>query len=121
MLDDNSRKDSFSIAEMEAMKTVNETRKYDGVRYEVGIPWKNNEPKLDDNYALALKRLTNIENTLTKSENLARQYSQTFQKYEEKGYIRKVPEAEARERKKWYLPHFSHSRRTINHESSRGL
>ena len=41
----------------QAKKTL---RLADG-RYEIGIPWRTDEPKLENNYDMALSRLTNLE------------------------------------------------------------
>ena len=55
--------------EKNAVKKASETIKIDDQRYEIGIPWKDNEPSFTDNYEVALARLESLE-YWTDSENV---------------------------------------------------
>ena len=72
----------------------------------MAIPWKEEDPKLPDNYGMALRRLCNTEKRLLKSPETAEAYSKNIIQYLEKGYIRKIDPAEEKPSRKWYLPHF---------------
>ena len=73
--------------------------------YRVGVPWKERQPVLPDNYDMALRRLENTENRLKQSHDIADSYSKFIERYIEKGYVRKIMEQE-KSKSKWYLPQF---------------
>ena len=90
---------------MTAEEKVSESLKFKDGRYEIGILWKDGEPKLADNYEVTFKRLESQERSLRKKgTDVMKAYNQIFEDYERKGYIREVPKSEAREL--WLLPHF---------------
>ena len=74
-------------------------------RYWVSIPWKS-EPHLPDNLEMASKRLAQTEKKIKKNPEIETRYSETIEKYIEKGYLRKVEKKEVQPDSKWYLPHF---------------
>ena len=88
-----------------ALKKVEQSLKYENGKYQVAIPWKNNEPTLFNNYDMAFRRLQNTEKRLKKNVELEGVYSDIIDQYIQKGYIRKVEEEEKRPHKAWYLPH----------------
>ncbi|KAK3754303.1 hypothetical protein QZH41_006636 [Actinostola sp. cb2023] len=47
--------------------------RFNGERYEVRLPWKENCPKIDNDYELCRKRLTSLHNKLKKDPELLRQ------------------------------------------------
>ncbi len=89
-----------------ALKKVEQSLKYENGKYQVAIPWKNNEPTLFNNYDMAFRRLQNTEKRLKKNVELEGVYSDIIDQYIQKGYIRKVAEEEKRPHRAWYLPHF---------------
>ena len=93
------------IDEKIVVKKIEKSMQYENKIYRVGIPWKENEPSLPDNYGMALHRLENTEKRLKRSPDVLATYSQCIEQYIEKGYVRKVPVQE-QSRSKWYLPHF---------------
>ena len=95
------------IEEKHAMKTVENSMRYDNDQnmYRLSIPWKENMPRLPENYNMALQRLQNTEKRLRKSPSIGQSYSDIIENYVAKGYVRKVSENE-RYKSKWYLPHF---------------
>ncbi|XP_064638357.1 uncharacterized protein LOC135494368 [Lineus longissimus] len=77
-----------------------------GERFEIGIPWKQDQPNLPDNRGMAERRLRSLEAHLKKKPEVQRQYRDAFQQNVDKGYIQKVGPVEAA-RDGWYLPHFA--------------
>jgi len=75
-------------------------------RYSVTIPWKKIPPILPNNYAMAMKRLENTEQRLSKIPDIEDSYCATIRQYENKGYIRKIKADEAADNS-WFLPHFA--------------
>ena len=91
--------------DLEAEKKVANSLRYVNGRYEVGIPWKKNEPQLENNYNLAYKRLETLEQSLKRRPNVAESYQKVIEDHLSKRYIRKLTRQE-KQRPKWYLPHF---------------
>ena len=89
----------------ERAATVAGSLKFENGLYEVGIPWKDGDPKLTNNYDAALLQLQSQEKSLRKKDpNILEAYSKVFRDYEKKGYIQRVDKSELEE--KWFLPHF---------------
>ena len=64
-------------------------------RYRIGIPWKKAEPKLTNNYEVALMRFKSQEKSLKrKGREVKEAFNKIFQDYERKDYIRQVPKSE---------------------------
>ena len=88
-----------------AIKQVSQGLEFKDGRYEVAMPWKDGEPRLDNNYEAAMHRLESQERSLKrKGPQLMEAYNRIFKEYEEKGYIKAVPKSEASDQ--WFLPHF---------------
>ena len=95
----------MTVEEKVAMTKVEETLTFENGRYTVGIPWREGEPRLGNNYDAALGRLQSQEKSLKrKGPDIMKQYSHIFEEYEHKGYIKKVAKSETKEQ--WFLPHF---------------
>ena len=94
--------------ELESIGIVDDQQvlKFDGERYEVALPWKENHPKLRDNYKQAVKRLVNIENQLKRNDERAAAYSEAINQYIQDGYAEEVisDSSEVEERVR-YFPH----------------
>ena len=56
--------DDRTLDEKEAVAKVTASVIYDKGRYSVGIPWKKEEPNLNNNYDMALRRLKSQEKAL---------------------------------------------------------
>ena len=65
------------IEEKHAMKTVENSMQYDNDQnmYRLSISWKDNKPRLPENYNMALQRLQNTEKRLRKSQSIGQSYS----------------------------------------------
>ena len=85
----------MTAEEKAAVAQVAETLEFKSRRYKIGIPWKEGEPKLANNYEVALVRLKSQEKSLKrKGPEVMKAYSEIFKDYERKGYINKVPKSE---------------------------
>lgn len=95
----------MTAEERAATAQAAESLEFKNGRYKIGIPWKEGEPKLTNNYEGALVRLKSQEKSLKrKGPEVMNAYCKIFEDYEKKDYIRKVPKSEAEEQ--WFLPHF---------------
>ena len=102
---DTGNQQAMTADERAATAAVAGSLKFEGGRYEVGIPWKHGEPDLSSNYDAAILRLESQERSLRKKgTDIVEAYGKILQEYEKKGYIAKVPTSTAKEQ--WFLPHF---------------
>ena len=86
---------------------LEQTTKFDGERYEVGLLWKRNDPFLPNNYSSAL-RMKSLEYRLEKKPELKKLYQDSIKVDVEKGFVRilKQEELEATKlERQWYVPH----------------
>ena len=96
---------TMTAEERAAVELVTETLECNNGRYKIGVPWKVGEPKLTNNYEVALDRLRSQEKSLKKKgPEVMKTYSKILEDDEKKKYIQKVPKSEAEEQ--WFLPHF---------------
>ena len=79
---------------------------FNGLHYEVAVPWREDRPKLPPNGSLAKRRLVSTERKLLKDPELASAYQGVINEYLEKGFIRRVPSDEPKPECEWLLPHF---------------
>ncbi|XP_053406667.1 uncharacterized protein LOC123558187 [Mercenaria mercenaria] len=99
-------KPELSQEENVALGKAKDTIEYTEKMYEIGIPWKENNVELPNNYDMALTRLQNTERRLDKNPTVSKAYSEIIKSYEEKGYITKITESVPQNSQSWYLPHF---------------
>ncbi|XP_052561972.1 uncharacterized protein LOC120429009 [Culex pipiens pallens] len=80
----------------------------DGERYRTGLLWKFDDVKLPDSRPMALNRLRCLEKRMIREPELATALQAKIEDYEQKGYIRKLTDAEERADRDrvWYLPIF---------------
>ena len=98
--------DDRTFDEKEAVVKVTESTIYDKGRYSVGIPWKKEEPNLNNNYDMALIRLKSQEKSLKrKGSEATHTYNKIIEDYEKKGYVKKIEKTN--EINQWFLPHFA--------------
>lgn len=80
-----------NLGEKEAVAKLTATVIYDKGRYSVGIPWKNEEPNLNNNYDMALRRLKSPEKALArKGPEAVQAYNKIIEDYERKGYVKNI-------------------------------
>lgn len=75
--------------------------------YCMGLLWKNDQPSLPFNRAMAKIRFHHLKRRLERDKDLYEKYSSAISSYVTKGHARKFTkeEAERRTNKTWYLPH----------------
>ena len=73
----------------------------------MGLLWKNDQPSLPYNRAMAEIRLRHLKRRLDRDKDLHEKYSSAISSYVTKGHARKLTKEEAKRRsnKTWYLPH----------------
>jgi len=82
-----SQEEEYVVAEF------NKGLKLDGQNYKVQLPWrKKDHPRLESNYAQAVKRLQSIERRLKRDPVKAEAYSAAIHQYVERGFAEEVPE-----------------------------
>ena len=102
---------SHSKEEQRAIKTLEQTTRFNGERYEVGLLWREEEVRLPNNFYSAMGQLKSLERRLQKDETLpkrSKRYQETMDTDVNAGYVRKVDQtelSELRNRLQWYLPH----------------
>ena len=97
-----------SKEEQREIKTLEQTTRFNGERYEVGLLWREDEVKLPNNFYSAMGQLKSQERRLQKDETLRKHYQETIETDVNAGYVRKVDQAElneTRDKMQWYLPH----------------
>ena len=97
-----------SKEEERAIKTLEQTTRFNGERYEVGLLWREDEVKLPNNFYSAIGQLKSLGQCLQKDETVRKRYQETIDTDVNAGYVRKVDQAELNETKdklQWYLPH----------------
>lgn len=90
-----------------ALELFEKTVRFKNNRYEVSLPWKKDWGDLNDNYAVAKKRLNSLTRRCKRDPNLQRQYRETLNDYENNNIIEKVsfPSEKAVNKPVYYLPH----------------
>ena len=89
-----------------ACRKVAESRRYTDGRYEVAIPWIDDEPPLHCNRKSAEDRLYSLEKHLQRRPDIAEKHCKVMEANEAKGYVRKLEPGEIDDGPSWYLPYF---------------
>lgn len=92
-----------------ARKLMNQNTHFDEAagRYETGLLWKDDNTKLPNNRASAVKRLLQFEKKLAKDPQLRVKVNELMASYVQKGYSRPVSESSPESDRTWYLPLFA--------------
>ena len=77
----------LTAEEVLAARKVAESSCYAEGRYEVVIPWKDDEPPLHCNRTTAQHQLYSLEKHLQRSLDVAEKYSQVMEANKAKGYV----------------------------------
>ena len=96
---------TMSQEEELAVNDFNDGLNFDGKNYEVRLPWKRDHPKLENNYAQAVKRLESIERKLKRDPEKAEAYTTAINQYVEKGFAEEVLDLTSGGGSVRYLPH----------------
>lgn len=91
----------------EVHESVISNLKFNGQRYSVGLPWRENHDHLPNNYDLSLKRMQGQIRRLNKDPELLREYDSIIKAQEKAGIIERVSTNSSRcpESKIHYIPH----------------
>ncbi|KRZ15249.1 hypothetical protein T11_16503 [Trichinella zimbabwensis] len=92
-------------ADSKASQLFEKTVRFDGERYEVQLPWSNEESQLPNNYKQALDRLIQTERSLRRNPTKAQLYDNGMKEYLENGFVEEVNDQKGRPGRTWYLPH----------------
>ena len=96
-----------SKEEQRGLMTLEQTTRFNGKIYEVGLLWRQDEVKLPNNFYSAMRQLKSLERRLQKEKTLKKRYQETNDTDVNAGYNRKDDQAELIETKdklQWYLP-----------------
>ena len=91
--------------EQRALKTLEQTTRFNGARYGVGRLCREEEVKLPNNFYSAMGQLKSLEQRLQKDETQKKRYQETIDTDVTAGYYREVDQAEMNETKdklQWY-------------------
>ena len=101
-------KDSGQVSDDDqALQSFNESVKFENGRYEVRWPWKDEQPDLQTNFALAHGRLQSLVKRISTQPEMLQRYDDTIQEQLRLGIVEKVEENEVKEDGSLlhYLPH----------------
>ena len=105
-------KECLSIEDRRAKAMMDNSVRLEGAHYEIGLPWKYDEPSLPNNRTMAEKRLGYLKKRLERDPGLHSKYKATMEDYIAKGHAKivqpndlKTPEELSPRRPTWYLPH----------------
>ena len=97
-----------SKEEQRAIQTLEQTTRFIGERYEIGLLWREDEVKLLESFHSAMGQLKSLERRLQKDKTIKKRCQETIDTDVNAGYVRKVDQAElneTRDKLQWYLPH----------------
>ena len=80
--------------EKASLEKLEESIRYVDGRYQVAIPWKDDEPALPNNYEMALRQLLNTEKRLLKNPEIGEAYTNNVNQYPQIGPHREEPSKE---------------------------
>ena len=81
--------------------------RHTGERYEVGLPWKEDRPAIDNDRELCLSRLYSLQYRLKRDEPLLTEYDKAIKDQLASGIIEEIPHSEPhrQENTVHYIPH----------------
>ncbi|KRZ48027.1 hypothetical protein T02_431 [Trichinella nativa] len=98
-------KDEEKGIDSKASQLFEKTVHFDGERYEVQLPWSNEESQLPNNYKQALDRLIQTEQSLRRNPTKVQLYNNGMKEYLENEFVEEVNDVQGRPGGTWYLPH----------------
>ncbi|XP_062708042.1 uncharacterized protein LOC115258210 isoform X2 [Aedes albopictus] len=90
-----------------AREILQRTTRRIGDRFETGLLWKDGAPNFPKSYAMAYKRMKNLEARLDRNPSIREVLQKQIDEYVAKGYAHKITESEMTEtppERCWYLP-----------------
>ncbi|XP_028404089.1 uncharacterized protein LOC114526762 [Dendronephthya gigantea] len=93
-------------ADVDVHESVISDLKFNGQRYSVGLPWRENHDPLPSNYEVSIKRMKGQIRRLTKDPELLSEYDAIIKNQEQVGIIERVSKDEiGPDSKVHYIPH----------------
>lgn len=93
-----------SFENQEALRKFEETIKYDNGRYEVCLPWKDEQMMIDDNYGPAENRFSQLVRKLQRNSTLYNRYNEVIHEYLSEGIV-EIVHSKSSDNPIYYLPH----------------
>lgn len=93
-----------SLENLEALRKFKETIRYDNGRYEVHLPWRDEQVMVDDNYSPAENRFSQLVRKLQRHPTLYNRYNEVIQEYLSDGIVELV-HSKSSDNPIYYLPH----------------
>ncbi|XP_049886650.1 uncharacterized protein LOC126381173 [Pectinophora gossypiella] len=94
-------------AEERAIDIFNKTIERVNGRYQVGLPWRDEQVVMPPSYEMAFRRLRTIERKMDQSPEFQAAYTSQIENLLTKGYAAVANGDERDNDKSWYLPHFA--------------
>ena len=100
-------RDPMSVEDRKALKIIDNSISIVDGHYQMGLPWRQEDPHLPFNRTLAESRLQALKRRFNSVPGLEEKYRSVIDDYVARGYARQLSEREASKRSKvtWYLPH----------------
>ena len=102
-------RECLSIEDRRAKEIMDSSVKLENGHYEIGLPWKYDEPPLPNNKSMAERRLEYLKKRLERDPSLHAKYKETMDEYISKGHAKRIPSSGGKnfssKRPTWYLPH----------------
>ncbi|XP_046855980.1 uncharacterized protein LOC124449080 [Xenia sp. Carnegie-2017] len=104
-------KECLSVEDRRAKAIMDRTVKLENHQYEIGLPWKYDDPLLPYNKSMAERRLAYLKKRLERDPILHANYKATMKEYISKGHAKVVQvdkqntQDESLKKLVWYLPH----------------
>ncbi|XP_028413524.1 uncharacterized protein LOC114536361 [Dendronephthya gigantea] len=98
----------------EFIESFNESVHFNGKRYQVELPWKQDCPSIPSDYQLCENRLRSLHRKMLQQPELLQEYDQIIQQQIQDGIVEKVPDEEieiTNDESVNYLPHHGVIRR----------
>ncbi|CAH8607264.1 unnamed protein product [Schistosoma guineensis] len=103
--DTNKFRDGYPVKDKKALEIASSSFRLEGGRFQVGLPWKYDNPRLPNNLELAGRRLECLRRRFMKDNSLLEKY-QVVNKHLRKGYIIEASEEGFDyDAVCWYIPH----------------
>jgi hypothetical protein len=93
-------------ADRRALRMIVEGSVRVGDRVQVPVLWKDSGLRPENNFFQANNRWRSLQSCLKKSPEKMEQYHKVIQGWQEKGYVRPVPEQAIGKQRAYFLPHF---------------
>lgn len=102
-----TKKERENPEDVRAVEAFKSTVKRNRDRYEVGLPWREDDIVMPPSYDQARRRLVAIESKMDKSTEFKERYTAQMNNMFEKCYAEESLDTDTESQRLWYLPHFA--------------